>query len=263
MQTIINGLSVNTYGDKNNQPIIFVHGFPFDHTMWEEQIKAFKENYYCVAYDIRGLGKSIIGDGQYTMEMYVEDLFELISELKLENPVLCGLSMGGYISLRALEINQYLFKSVILCDTRSEADTDEGKLKRAKAIKQINSEGPEKFVEGFISGLFADITKEERPSLYKSFVSRYKSHNPVGIKGASIAILSRTDTTKFLSEIKIPALLLCGSFDTLTPPLVMRGMADKIKNSEFAVIPMTGHLAPLENPACTNDLIWEFLNKNQ
>ncbi len=263
MQTLINSLSVNTYGDKNNQAIVFVHGFPFDHTMWDEQIKFFKNNYFCVAYDIRGLGKSEPGDGQFTMEMFVEDLFAVIDGLKLVKPVICGLSMGGYITLRALQLNQYLFKAVILCDTRSEADNDEGKLKRAKAIKQINEEGTGKFVEDFISGLFADVTKEERPNLYKSFVNKYKTQNPIGVKGASIAIMSRTDTTKFLPEIKIPALLLCGSFDKLTPPIVMRGMAEKITNSEFAAIPMTGHMAPLENPGCTNDLIKAFLNKIQ
>ena len=98
MKVSINSLSVNTFGDQNNQPIIFIHGFPYDHSMWENQINFLKEKYFCVAYDVRGLGESYVGDGQYTMEAYVNDLFSIINELKLKRPILCGLSMGGYIA---------------------------------------------------------------------------------------------------------------------------------------------------------------------
>jgi len=105
MQKQINGLAVYTYGNKKNTPIIFVHGFPLDNTMWKNQIKFLQKDYYCITYDVRGLGNSYVGDGQYTMEAYVWDLFSIINELNLNKPVLCGLSMGGYISLRAVETN--------------------------------------------------------------------------------------------------------------------------------------------------------------
>jgi len=263
MNTQVNGISVNTFGDKANQPVIFVHGFPFDYSMWTEQLKALKKDYYCIAYDVRGLGKSLVGDGQHTLEMFVDDLFAVMEDLKLEKPFLCGLSMGGYIALRAVEIAQNKFKGVILSDTRPDADNDEGRLKRAKAIKQINHEGVSNFVENFISGLFADITKNEDPDLYHSFINKYKTQNPIGVKGALIAIMSRTDTTASLSAINIPALVFGGAFDTLTPPKIMREMADKIKGAQFAVVPMAGHMSPLENPKCVNDLISSFLKKNQ
>ena len=79
MKQSINGLSVNTFGDSSNQSIIFVHGFPYDHTMWQNQIDALKEKYFCVAYDVRGLGESEIGDGQYMLEFFVDDLFNIIN----------------------------------------------------------------------------------------------------------------------------------------------------------------------------------------
>jgi len=88
-------LSIFTEGDPNKKPIVFIHGFPYDHTMWEKQINELKSNYYCVTYDIRGLGQSPIGDGQYTIESFVDDLETIITELELHKPVLCGLSMAG------------------------------------------------------------------------------------------------------------------------------------------------------------------------
>lgn len=257
----INGLSVNTWGNPENQSIVFVHGFPYDHTMWENQINFLKDKYFCVAYDVRGLGSSYVGDGQYTMEFFVDDLFSIITELNLKKPVLCGLSMGGYISLRAVERNQSLFSALILLDTRSEADDNTGKLKRAANINQINTEGLEKFTKAFVTFCFADETPFEQENMFNQILQKSYKHNPLGVKGCIIAIMSRTDTTHFLQHIKIPTLVICGSFDKLTPPIVMRQMAEKIPGSEFAVVPRAGHMTPLENPDNVNDLIDGFLKR--
>jgi len=88
-----------------------------------------------------------------------------------------------------------------------------------------------------------------------------KSQNPIGVKGALIAMLSRTDTTSFLEKIKLPTLVICGAFDNLTPPVQMRKLAEKIKNSEFSSIPFAGHMSPLENPSMVNDLISGFMKR--
>ncbi len=261
MNQIINGLSVNTFGNPEKQPVVFVHGFPYDHTMWENQIEFLKKDYYCVAYDVRGLGKSFVGDGQYTLEFFVDDLLTVISVLKLNNPVLCGLSMGGYIALRAVERHHDLFKAVILMDTRPEADDNTGKLKRASAINQINVEGLKKFADAFVTNCFADETPQNQKEMFLSTLSKSYKHDPIGVKGCIIAIMSRTDTTASLHNIKIPALVICGSFDRLTPPPVMRAMSEKIPGAEFAVVPGAGHMSPLENPENVNDLIGGFLKR--
>lgn len=261
MQLAINNLSVNTFGDRNNQSIIFIHGFPYDHSMWMNQIEALQNKYFCVAYDVRGLGESYVGDGQYTMEFFVDDLFSIIDGLRLHKPILCGLSMGGYISLRAAEKNQDVFRALILCDTKSEADDDTAKLKRSLGIDQINTEGLMKFVDPFITNCFAEKTPKEKEKMFLETLFNAHRQNPTGVKGVLIAIMSRTDTTSFLPKIKIPTLVLSGSYDKLTTPSDMRAMADKIPNSEFAVIPQAGHMTPLENPDCVNDLILGFLKR--
>ncbi len=261
MNININGLSVNTYGNSQNQPIIFVHGFPYDQSMWEYQIDFLKENFYCVTYDVRGLGNSYVGDGQYTLEFFVDDLFSIIKELNLHKPVLCGLSMGGYIALRSIEKNQNIFSALILCDTKADADDNAAKLKRAAGINQINTEGLIKFTDTFVTNCFAEETPKEQEELFLDTLYKSHKHNPVGVKGCIIAIMSRTDTNHVLPQIKIPTLVLCGSFDKLTPPTVMRDMANKIPKSEFGIIPQAGHMAPLENPDCVNDLIAGFLKR--
>ena len=229
--------------------------------MWDYQIEVLKEKYYCVTYDIRGLGQSYIGDGQFTMEAFVWDLFSIIDELKLDKPILCGLSMGGYISLRAIEKEQKRFGGLILCDSRSEADNNDGKLKRSNAINKINIEGVEAFVNEFVPKCFHTKTPERFSNMYKRTFEIAKKQNPIGVKGSLLAMLSRRDTTEFLKKVTVPALILVGKKDALTPPDVMKKMSDKIKNAKFFVVPKAGHMSPLDNPDFVNDKIKKFLEE--
>ena len=206
MKEIINGLSVFVEGNSKNKSIIFLHGFPYDHTMWKAQIDELSEKYFCITYDIRGLGESPVGDGQHTMEYFVDDLETIIDQLKLDKPILCGLSMGGYISLRALERFENKFSAVILCDTRSEADNNEGKLKRAGAIKRINTEGLAPFTKDFITNCFGDNYKQNNKDEFEKRIAKSSAFDPIGVKGSLLAMIGRNDTTEYLSKIKIPAL---------------------------------------------------------
>lgn len=261
MKEMIDSLAVFSEGNNENKPIIFIHGFPYDHTMWASQIEVLKERYFCVSYDIRGLGESPAGDGQFTMESFVDDLEEILNKMNLNKPVLCGLSMGGYISLRALERMQNKFSAAILCDTRSEADNNEGKLKRAIGIKRINTEGLAPFAKDFITNCFAEDFRQNKKDEFERIIKKSSAFNPIGVKGGLLAMLSRTNTTQSLNQIKIPTLLLCGEKDVLTPSSVMKEMFHKIPNSEFVEIENAGHMTPIENPDEVNRAIINFLNK--
>lgn len=259
MKKNINGLNIETWGRPGSRAIIFVHGFPFDRNLWEEQVKALKNKYYCVAYDVRGLGGSEVDDGQFTMEKFADDLAMIVSDLNLVKPVICGMSMGGYICLRAVEKYSEHIGGLILIDTKSEADSDQIKLKRSEAMENININGPAAFVENFIPPLFAGFTLKQNPSLPKKIIRRAKKASAAGIKGSLIAMLSRTDTTGNLKKIKMPVLVICGEEDKLTTPEVMKSMAGKIKNHKFVLIKKAGHMAPVENPKEVNKVILTYL----
>ena len=259
MEKDINDLKVFLSGRNNSKPIVFIHGFPYDHLMWKDQFEEFRKNYLCVSYDIRGLGESSAGDGQFTMETFVDDLERIIDELMLEKPVLCGLSMGGYISLRAMERFQNKFSALILCDTKSEADNNEGKLKRTAAIKQINSGKFDEFIEAFVRNCFSKRFVKDNSVNYRKVVDRSKKNSPVGVKGCMLAMLGRTDTTENLNKIILPTLVLCGSEDKLSPPDVMKSMSDKIPKASFVLIQNAGHMTPIEQPEEVNKAIKEFL----
>src|SRR5260370_1143481 len=133
----INHLFYVDEGNSKSTPVIFIHGFPFSYQMWEPQIAACKTNFRVIAYDLRGHGQSSAEDAQYSIEGHVDDLFSLLESLKIEKCVLVGLSMGGYIALRAMERSPEHFAGLVLCDTKSEADSNEAKIKRFQSIHSI------------------------------------------------------------------------------------------------------------------------------
>lgn len=255
-------ISIFRYGNIKHNPIVFIHGFPFDNYMWKYQVEYFRKNYYCITYDVRGLGGSPAGDTQFTIEDLVDDLIYVISQSGVQQPFICGLSMGGYIALRAVERNENNFRGLILCDTKSEADDNAGKIKRAAAIKKINTGGIQKFAEEFITPLFAPESVENLGAEFINIVSRGKNSDPAGVKGCILAMAARTDTTACLPEIKIPVLVIAGEKDLLTPPDQMEKLARSINNCRFHIIKNAGHMAPFEKPASVNEKIFEFLTEN-
>jgi len=262
MKKTVGGLSVLLEGNQKNRAIIFLHGFPYDHTMWHAQIAALSETYYCVAYDIRGLGDSSVGDGQFTMESFVDDLELMIGDLKDEKPpILCAFSMGGYIALRALERMENKFSALILCDTAAHADNNDAKLRRSDAIKRINAKGLTSFSKHFIAQCYSDAYKKEHKELVDKRITKSMKFNSIGVKGCVFAMLTRNDMTEFLPSIKIPTLLLCGEHDTLTPPSGMQTMAKQIEGSEFVLIKNAAHMSVVENPEESNEAIKAFLAK--
>jgi len=262
MQAVINGneLYFETLGSQA-VPIVLIHGFPFSHEMWDPQIPLLGNNFRVITYDLRGHGKSGVGDGQYMLEFFVDDLIGLLDHLKIEKAVLCGLSMGGYIALRAVERNPGRVLALILADTQARADSTEAKLRRAAAIKSVKANGVNAYAENFVKAVFAPQSFTRKSDAVEKIKRIIQSNSSLGICGALLALASRTDTTESLSVIKVPTLILVGEHDTVTPPSASQEVHSRIPNSEIHVIPNAGHMSNLENTDEFNRHIMNFLDK--
>lgn len=263
MKSTINstGIFHTAAGDPAALPVVFLHGFPFSHEMWSGQVAAIADNYRAVTYDVRGHGQSDVGDGQYTIELHVDDLIALLDHLKIEKAVLVGLSMGGYIALRALERNSERVRAALLCNTRSEADSNETKLKRAAGIANVKRNGTAVFADEFVRGVFAAKTLKTKPEVVDQIRRSIARMSPLAIAGTLLALAARTDTTKSLSRIKVPSMILVGEHDTITPPAAAQAMHEKIPNSELHLIPRAAHMSNLENPEVFNEKLLSFLRR--
>ncbi len=219
-----------------------------------------EKNLRIITYDLRGHGQSEVGDGQYSIELFVDDLMALLDYLKITKTMLCGFSMGGYIALRAIERNPDRFNALILCDTMSAADSNEAKIRRANSVKTVKKEGVERYAEGFLKAVFAPQTFDAKPDIIDEIRRIILSNSPLGICGALLAMAGRTDTTEALAKISVPALILVGEHDAVTPPGAANAMHDRIQNSKLHLIKGAGHMSNLENAAMFNERVAEFLD---
>lgn len=247
-------------GNRNGIPIVFVHAFPLNQAMWNEQVKALKGAYRVVTFDIRGFGKSE-STHPYTLEFVVDDLIDLLDKLKINKTVICGLSMGGFVALRALERNPNRFLAAILADTKSEADSDKSKIGRYEALREIQTSGLSTFVDNFIKRSAAPDTQTHNPALFECMIRLAMSNTAVGVQAGLLALTSRTDTTQALEKISVPTLVIQGEYDSVISKDSAKALTEKIKGSEFYLVPGAGHLSNLDNAPAFNARVLDFLAK--
>ena len=256
----INNLNLS-YDDvgEGNIPIIFLHGFPFDKSMWAKQLDFFATTNRVIAIDIRGFGKSTDETTPLSIDIFSDDLMVFMNQLNISKAIICGLSMGGFIALNAQARFPDRFEAIILCDTQCIADTIEVKLNRYKTIDEIALNGTLNFNEAFIKKVFCKnsfTNKQEIVTQLRSVVMA----NPeqIVINGLK-ALAERSETCSTLSEINIPTLIICGREDEVTPLEQSEFLHTSIKASVLHIIDNAGHVSNIEQPEEFNNEISKFL----
>jgi len=243
----------------NAPTIIFIHGFPLNKSMWNKQVEELDDNFHVIAYDIRGHGKSDVGDDDFSIELFVTDLLSLMDALKIDKAILCGFSMGGYIALNAIENYPERFNALILCDTNCTEDKPEARENRMKAIESIKEKGLEQYAEESLKKLFAPIsfsTHTEEIAIVREMIMKTSEQS---LFKTLHSLAERKETCSKLHKIKVPVLILVGKEDSITPPDVALSMYEKIKGSIMHIIDHAGHLSNLENSKEFNNQLVEFL----
>jgi len=258
----VNDLSVsyNDEGKSGDPVIIFIHGFPFNKSMWDKQMEALKHGYRVIAYDVRGHGGSDTGTEDFSIELFATDLLNLMDTLKIDKAMLCGLSMGGYIALNAVENYPDRFDALILSDTTCLADTSEAKEKRIKTIENIRKNGVEKFADESIKNLFAResfSTKKKEIAAVREMIVHTDEES---LCKTLRAFYERKETCSKLSDIYVPVLIMVGEEDKITPLAAAQLMNEKIKESLLSIIRHAGHLSNIENPVEFNNQLEEFVS---
>ena len=245
----------------SGDPLLLIHGFPLDHSMWSAQIEHFAATHRVIAPDLRGFGQSTVTSGIVTMEEFADDLVNLLGALEITSPIaLCGLSMGGYIALAFARRHRDRLEKLILCDTRASADAQETREQRAETAERVRREGTGFLATGMIERLFARQTREESPELIRGVQAVIRSETAEGGAEAALGMSLRADATLLLGELEQPVLVLVGAEDAITPPEEMREMAGRMPNAQYVEIARAGHMAPLEQPAATNAAISSVLS---
>jgi len=254
-----NQISVDYRDSGSGVPVIFIHAFPLNQTMWDDQVTELQTQCRAITLDLRGFGKSDAPQGPYSMDQMAGDVRDLMSALGIDRAILVGLSMGGYVSLAFYRRYPQSVMALVLADTRASADTPEARERRLKSAAKAEKDGAHAIADDMVPLLLGPTTLGSRPSIVERVRTMIEANSPVGIAGAQRGMAERSDSTELLRGIELPALVIVGSEDMLTPVTEAENLSTGIPGAGLRVIERAGHLSNLERPEEFNAALIDFI----
>ena len=260
IERLPSGLEVAYSDAGSGAPLLFIHGWPHNRTLWAGQVSGLPTQAHCLAPDLRGFGGTTVR-GPYSIEQYADDLAEFLDVRGLPRVVVCGLSMGGYVALAMLRRHRARLRALILVSTRASADTPDAREKRRRLIEFVTQYGSDALAGRQLKTMVGATTFERRPLVRDSLREMMASAPLDGVVGALHAMAERADATDLLPTIDCPTLVVGGAEDGFTPPDELRAMAARIPGSRFELLASSGHACAYERPAAFNHVVAEFLGE--
>lgn len=260
MRTKVNGFDM-TYEDTGATatPLVLVHGFPLDHTVWVAQTRGLADVARVIAPDLRGCGGSGTTSGAVTIEAYADDIVALMDALGVQRAIVGGLSMGGYIAFALYKKYHERVRGLVFADTKPGADSADGKKGRDDNIALVREQGARAIAEKMLPKMLTPDTISTRPAVADA-VRDLMARQPVnGIIAQLGAMRDRPDSTPVMAQIDVPTLIVTGADDTLIPPKEAEAMRNAIRGAQLVSIPQAAHLANFERPEAFNDAVRDFV----
>jgi len=264
------------YTDRGSGPeIILLHGYPFDRSMWREQIDFLNSHGFRVlAPDLRGFGESVAptsicvsSDTDYRpesvplspMEDMARDVSALMDELKIDQAAICGLSMGGYVAFEFVHLFPTRARALILAGTRAPADNEQERQARLQQVEQMLAKGMGGVAEASLPRLLAPRTLAEKPEVVTRLREMILRADPRGAAAAQRGMAARRDYSDDLAGIDAPTLVIVGRDDPIRPVADAEFMHDRIHESRLQIIEDAAHMTNMEQPSLFNEELLEFL----
>ena len=233
--------------------LILIHGFPFDHTIWEDVTALLGGKARIILPDLRGFGKSPIPDGIYTMRLMAEDIAALMDRLGIEKAVLAGHSMGGYISLAFAQAYPDRLSGLALVTSQAEADSPERRQGRYRLADEIKRKGMKAVVSANLERYSPHIEVRERSRAI--MLASPKKGAIAALKGMA----ERPDMLEFLSHLKVPGVVVAGGADVIVSPEKAREMSQMMPRGWMVEVPGGGHMPMFEAPGIVAQAMIDLL----
>src|SRR5438874_5748547 len=252
--------TVNDLGD--GSAVVFLHGFPFNRSMWHEQIEFLSaRGYRCVAPDLRGLGENKSTNDINTMEDMARDVATLLDELTIDSAIICGLSMGCYVAFEFAHLFPARMSALVLAGGRCEGPDKAEKQSREQQARQVLEQGFAPSVEAILQSLLAAQTLAEKPEVVARVREMVAKTDPRGAAAVQRGMAARRDYCGDLPQISVPTLIVAGRDDGVRKPIDAETIRVGIKSSRIEIIKDAGHLMNMEQPEVFNQAMWQFLEQ--
>jgi len=249
------------YEDEGSgEPLVLVHGHPFDRSMWRPQVAHLsRAGWRVIAPDLRGYGESTVVPGSTPLATFARDLLALLDHLGIERCVLGGLSMGGQIVMECWRHFPERIRAVLLADTFAAAETAQGRAARYAMAERLLREGMTGYAHEVLAKMVAPHHLASRPEVAAHVMEMMTSTDPEGAAAALRGRAERPDYTAQLSQMPVPALVVVGTEDTYTPVSDARAIHDRMPDARLVLIERAAHLPNLERPDEFNAALEDFL----
>ena len=241
-------------------PLILIHGYPFDHTMWNAVVAALENKTKVITPDLPGFGDNPAQNAEPSIDLMADDIAELFELENLDRAVVAGMSMGGYVALAFADRHKRLLAGLGLISTQANADTPEIQQSRRAMIEKVRREGTEPAVEAVLPKLFSNANQDN--SAMKQFpIDGAQNAGVEGICWALEAMARRSDRTDILRHLQIPAAVIHGAEDKIVPAERARQMSQLIPDSKYVEL-AGGHATPLEAPNEVANALLDLLQRS-
>jgi pimeloyl-ACP methyl ester carboxylesterase len=233
-------------------PLVLLHAFPLDARMWDAVREPLASHLRVITPDQRGLGRSPLPESprEPSLEDAARDIVALLDKLGLDRVVLGGCSMGGYLAMAVLRLAPERVGGLVLIDTKATPDTPEAAQTRLDVAARVEREGIAGWLaEANLPNLLAASTREQRPEIVETVREIIESQPPAGVAWTALALRTRPDSLDLLRGCGVPALVIVGEEDPITPVAAASELAGVLDGATLVVLPGAGHLTPLEDPA--------------
>jgi len=244
-------------GPRSASPIILLHGFPLNHTMWNAQLQALSTRYRCIAPDLRGFGQSYNDADENAIDQMADDVFALMDYLGIDKACICGFSMGGYVSFAMWRKQPQRFDKWLLIDTKATRDSSTMLANRYKIIDSVSRNGARVAADVLLPRFLYMATVQ--PAVIQAVRAMILSTTPASIIQGMRAMIVRADAVLLLPSISVPVCIVVGEHDEMTPVVESMLMQVRIPSASLVVIRGVGHMTPMEAPVAINQTILEFL----
>ena len=244
-----------------NHAVLLLHAFPLSAAMWQPQIDALtKAGFTVIAPNAFGIEGSEEKES-WSFTDYAHELSNLLESLKIEKVTVVGLSMGGYQAFEFYRLYPEKTISLVLCDTRAEADAPEARTTREEFIKAVHGAGAEEAIRRMLPNYFASGTYTAKPELVTHVKDIIRKQPAKVITATMRAIMMRTDASPLLSTIHCPVLVLAGEDDKATPPETNKSISSRIPGAQFRLLADAGHISNMEQPEEFNRALFDHIEK--
>lgn len=262
MNVMLNGFSLACTDAGQGLPLVLVHGYPLNRQMWQPQVKELSGQTRVLAPDLRGHGDSPVIQGPHSMDLFADDLNALLDGLGIqEKIILCGLSMGGYVTFAFFRKYAHRLRGLILTATRAAPDSEQALAARDQAIQTAVEKGVNPIFESMAPKLLSPQTASKLPAMLDLAMTVMRRTPPSTVVKDLQALKARQDSRPTLPRINLPTLIIHGEDDQIVPIQEAREMQAQIPGSRLAAVPAAGHLLNLEQPQIFNRAVQEFLDE--